>query len=42
MTVDEMHQKKTLLKNGAYRVIVPGEITGEFLYDLLVNTMCHV
>ncbi len=42
MTVDEMDQKRTLMKTGAYRVIVPGEITGEFLFDLLVDTMRHV
>ncbi len=39
MTVDEMHQTKSLMQNGAYKVIVPGEITGEFLFELVVSTM---
>lgn len=42
MTVDEMEQKKKLMKRGAYRVVVPGEITGEFLFDLLRETMRRV
>ena len=42
MIADELEQKKNLINNGAYKVIVPGEITGEFLFDLLVTTMRHV
>ncbi len=39
MTADELPEKKKLLDAGAYKVLVPGQITGEFLFEVLMETI---
>jgi Kef-type K+ transport system membrane component KefB len=39
MTADEISEKKKLLNEGAYKVMVPGQITGEFLFDTIMDSI---
>jgi Kef-type K+ transport system membrane component KefB len=39
LTTDDLNDKKKLLEAGAYKVIVPSEITGEFLFDLVFESL---
>ncbi|GBF51151.1 KefB related efflux transport protein [Leptospira ryugenii] len=42
LTSDEPEDAKKLVSTGAHKVIVPGVITGEFLYDYLTNSLRKV